>query len=533
MSESIKYAIDSHPKHSIVEADANAGLLEQETSVLTGIGLCIIMFMIGLYSTMDSVVFIPIANHFNALSQAEWIINGYLITTTAFQPIYGKISDIVGRVPAILFASTMLLIGSLVCAISQTLAVMIIGRAIQGLGTAGMFTMANVLVADLYSERARGKFMGLSSGVWSLASSGGLVLGGVLVQFASWRVIFWLNLPISVIIAAVVIYSIRLPKPSGTMRYKIKRVDFGGTVISLLSIVLILLALAWGGREYPWNSAIIICFLVFGVLTGALFIFYEHRVPTEPIIPLHLLHTRNNVITLIAQLFFGSVANAPLFLVPKWALLVKNTTPVTSGLYLLPYNLAEFAAVVVSGWWVTRTGRYRECVWLGSTMLLVGLTPLIVLDQNSGLGIIIGFQIVAGMGFGVCIHSLLLTAQVNADGLDSASTTSVSMFMRSIGSITIVAVLGSVYSNKVNYMFAEVTRLYPEYADKIALVAENQTLIRKLDLPPAVYDLLVDAFMRSMRAAFIALIPFSVSFILMVAGIKHKPLQVIKKTTIK
>ncbi|KAJ2778505.1 hypothetical protein GGI15_004163 [Coemansia interrupta] len=513
MSDTTVPEIDKDKLEVGIELEESSQMDKQQPGIVTSLSILLLMFLIGLYTTMDSVIYVPIANEFNALSMAAWIINGYLITTTAFQPIYGKVSDIVGRVPAMVVAALMLMVGSIISAVAQSMTVLIASRAIQGIGSAGMYTMVNILIADLYSERVRGQFMGLASGVWALSSSGAIVLGGVFVQLSSWRVAFWINIPICVIACIVVLWSIKLPKPQGALSSKIKRIDFGGSLISLLAVVLVLLALSWGGRDYPWRSAAVICCLVFGVLVGVLFIVYEGLVPKEPIVPLRLLRTRNVALAFIGHLFFGAITYAPLMFVPQWALLVRITTPITSGLYTLPFTLSELVAVIITGVWVTKTGKYRECVWLGSVMLLCGLTPLVILDQNTGLGKLFGFLIVAGFGFGMCIQTLILTAQAGSDGMDSASATSVCLFMRSLGAILVVAVLSSVSGNVLHSEFAAASAQYPEYADQVALVSENQSLIHSLGLPDELFDRLVNSFMKGMRAAFVALIPFSALFV--------------------
>ncbi|KAJ2310663.1 hypothetical protein IWW51_004126 [Coemansia sp. RSA 2702] len=496
-----------------------------KVDMLTKFGVCLVMFLVGLYTMMDAVLYVPIANEFNSLSRSEWIINGYLITTTALQPLYGKGSDIVGRKFAIISASLFLLLGSVVSAVSQSMDVLIVGRAVQGIGSAGIYTMVNVVIADLFTERERGWFMGVSSFLWGIATASGIILGGVLVQLSTWRVAFWINVPIAIVIALVIWRMDHLPPTAGSVREKLRRIDFGGSALSLVSVVLVLLALSWGGRDYAWSSAAVLCSLAFGLGTAVLFVWYEHRVPAEPIVSLKLLRTRNVALALIGHLFFGAVTYAPAMFIPQWALVVKNTTPITSGLYTLPFSVPESFAVLAAGFWVTRTGRYRECVWLGSGLLLAGLTPLVVLDQHSGLGKIIGFQLIAGIGMGLCLLTLIFTAQASASGAHMASATATCLFMRSLGAILVVAVLASVNGNRLQSEFARIGAQYPDHRMDIERIAQNQSLIHVLDLPADLFDALVDAFMRGMRAAFIALIPFSAIFVLVAAAIKHVPLQ--------
>ncbi|KAJ2523634.1 hypothetical protein GGI11_001371 [Coemansia sp. RSA 2049] len=517
---------------AIPEEQAIGG--KDSPSLVTGVGICVLMFFIGMYMTMDSVIFVPVANYFNALPRADWIVNSYLITTTALQPLYAKCSDILGRKLAIVVAATLLVIGSILCAASQSMNMLIASRAMQGLGSAGMYTMLNVVIADLYSESGRAIFMGISSGLWGLSSAGGTVLGGTIVQLSTWRVVYWINVPISLIAVVLILKYIPLPKPSATStREKLLRIDFGGALIMTFGIVFILLALSWGGREYSWSSARVLSFLIIGVIAVLGFFYYENKIPSEPILPFRLLRTRNVALAFVSELFFGAASYAPLIFIPQWALVVKNATPITSGLYTLPLSLFESISVLASGLLVTKSGRYREILWVGSLFLLAGLTPFVTFDQHTGLGRIIGFQILAGIGFGACIQNLVLAAQVSSIGYDSAVATSVCIFMRSIGAILVVSVLSSVNGNILHTKFDQIIAAYPDYTSDIRRISENQSLINKLDIPQPLFNDLINAFMKGMHGAFIALIPFSALLVLSVIGIKHIPLAKIKKITLR
>ncbi|KAJ2692031.1 hypothetical protein GGH99_001997 [Coemansia sp. RSA 1285] len=517
---------------AIPEEQAMGG--KDSPSLVTGVGICVLMFFIGMYMTMDSVIFVPVANYFNALPRADWIVNSYLITTTALQPLYAKCSDVLGRKLAIVVAATLLGIGSILCAASQSMNMLIASRAIQGLGSAGMYTMLNVVIADLYSENGRAIFMGISSGLWGLSSAGGTVLGGTIVQLSTWRVVYWINVPISLVAVVLILKYIPLPKPSATStREKLLRIDFGGALIMMFGIVFILLALSWGGREYSWSSARVLSFLIIGVIAVLGFFYYENKIPSEPILPFRRLRTRNVALAFVSELFFGAASYAPLIFIPQWALVVKNATPITSGLYTLPLSLFESISVLASGFLVTKSGRYREILWVGSLFLLAGLTPFITFDQHTGLGRIIGFQILAGIGFGACIQNLVLAAQVSSIGYDSAVATSVCIFMRSIGAILVVSVLSSVNGNTLHTKFDQIIAAYPDYTSDIRRISENQSLINKLDIPQSLFNDLINAFMKGMHGAFIALIPFSALLVLSVIGIKHIPLAKIKKITLR
>ncbi|KAJ2682548.1 hypothetical protein GGH99_004693, partial [Coemansia sp. RSA 1285] len=150
---------------------------------------------------MDSVIYVLIANEFNALSKAQWIVTSNLIAVTCLQPIYGKLSDITGRKIAVYLAAALLAIGSTLSASSGSINMLIASRVIEGFGSSGVVVMTNIIVADLLDEKSRAAFMGLTYGVSGIASIGGTALGGYLVQRSIWRVVYWINIPISIIIA--------------------------------------------------------------------------------------------------------------------------------------------------------------------------------------------------------------------------------------------------------------------------------------------------------------------------------------------
>ncbi|KAJ1943135.1 hypothetical protein FBU59_003003 [Linderina macrospora] len=500
---------------------------------LTYTGAFVLMFVIGLNTALDGIVYFPIAQHFNDIQRASWIVNGALITSTALQPIYGKCSDIVGRVPVLAFSVIFTFIGALLCAVSSSMDMVIASRAIQGIGNAGMYTLVNIIIADLFPERTRGKLMSYSSASWSLASAAGTVIGGAIVEKSTWRVVFWVNVGTSVLCCAVIATIMRLPKPSGTRKEKLGRVDFGGSLISLASIVLILLALSWGGQDYPWSSGRVISCIVVGIVIGVVFVYYEANYAKEPILPMYLFKTRNVALAVLGHLVFGAVTYAPLIFIPQWALVVKNTTPITSGLYTMPLPVAEGFAVVIAGILVTKFGRYRECLWFGATCLLVAATLLITLHRSTHSAEVIGIMVLYGIGFGACIQTLILTAQVSAAGRDSATSTTACLFMRSLGSMLVVAVLSSVSENKRKTEFAKVIANFPDYADAVAKITKNQSLIHRLPIPDELFRQIADVFMKSMRSAFIALVPFAVLYFILVFFIQHKRLNTVRKITIQ
>ncbi|KAF9146825.1 hypothetical protein BGX30_007743 [Mortierella sp. GBA39] len=199
-----------------------------------------VVFLTALDQTIVSVCTTKIANEFKALNDIAWIGTSYLLTATAFQPLYGRFSDIFGRKSVFLFAITVFLGGSALCGAAQSMTMTIAARGISGVGAGGIISMVMIIITDLVAPRERGKYQGIIGAVFGHSSIIGPLLGGVFTNHASWRWVFFTNLPIGAITLAVVIKLLRFPHVGGSFRDKIKRIDFLGTLSLIAGLVLLL-----------------------------------------------------------------------------------------------------------------------------------------------------------------------------------------------------------------------------------------------------------------------------------------------------
>ncbi|KAG0334500.1 hypothetical protein BG005_004841, partial [Podila minutissima] len=222
------------------------------------IGLMLGVFLSSLDQTIVSVCTTKIANDFKALNEIPWVGTAYLLTSTAFQPLYGRFSDIFGRKPTFLFAISVFLIGSALCGAAQNMIMMIVARGIAGVGAGGIMSMVMIIITDLVSLRDRGKYQGIIGAVFGFSSVIGPLLGGVFTDKASWRWAFFINLPIGAITLAAVIKLLHLPHQGGSFMEKAKRIDVLGSLTLVAGLILVLLPLNWGGSTYAWNSGIVI-----------------------------------------------------------------------------------------------------------------------------------------------------------------------------------------------------------------------------------------------------------------------------------
>ncbi|KAJ1677144.1 hypothetical protein EV182_006780, partial [Spiromyces aspiralis] len=257
------------------------------------VGLCLSIFLGSLDQTIVAPALPKISSDFNALSNASWVGTAYLLTSTALQPLFGKLSDIFGRLAMLLSALAAFLIGSALCGAAQSMTWLIIARAVTGIGGAGAMAMAFIIIADITSLKDRPRYIGLISSMFGLSSVLGPILGGVLTDRATWRWCFYINLPICAVTIISAVIFIRIPTTGDSFKEKIKRIDFVGSILVVGALVMILLALSWGGHEYPWDSARVLALLIVGIFVLGGFVVYEFYIPPEPIVIPAMFKIRN------------------------------------------------------------------------------------------------------------------------------------------------------------------------------------------------------------------------------------------------
>ncbi|KAJ1962791.1 hypothetical protein GGI12_002435 [Dipsacomyces acuminosporus] len=489
------------------------------------LSLALTMLLASLDLTIVTTAIPRIAQEFNALSSATWIATSYMLTTTALQPLYGRLSDTFGRVPMLIFSILIFFAGSAVCGWAKSIGVLIFGRAFQGVGGAGLVALVFIIISDVTTEEERPAYLGVLGAVWSIASVIGPVLGGVFSDKVTWRWAFLINLPVSGAVLLIVIFLLRLPQPKGSFLEKLKKVDFLGSLVLIGAVVMLLLALTWGGKDFPWKSARIICLLVFGILLLGVFLVIEWKTKADPTVPIHLFLNRNVSVSVLGQFFMGVAMFCPMFFVPIWYTIVKNSSSISAGLHLLPYLLSLSLVSVVSGFIVTKWGRYRGLVIFGTAVFVLGTGLMVLFDEKLSSGKQIGFMILSGFGLGLNIQILLIVVQAAAEKKDMASSTTLFLFMRVLGGSIGLAILQSVLQNDLVPRLAKLGAQYPQYAPIFERSINDQTAIYTSGLPDDVRVQLVHAFVLALRKVFIANIPFAGISFLFTLPLKHIPLR--------
>lgn len=384
-----------------------------------------------------------IVGELHGFEHYAWVTTAYLLASTSTVPIAGKLSDIYGRKPLFLIGVVGFVLASALCGAAQNMIQLASFRGLQGIGAGLLTSMVFSSAGDLFPPAKRGRVQGLFSSTFGFASITGPVLGGYITDTWSWRWVFYVNVPVGILVVAAILtlYPHIQPQP------RQHKIDFLGAVLLVLSVVPILLALSWGGRDYSWMSSQIIGLLGFGAVMTGLFFRNERHVP-DPIIPFDLFNNRIVRIALLAVMFvtvgmFGTILFMPLFVQS-----VIGTTATASGGTLAPMMVGMMICSTLSGQIVSRTGRYKVLVVTGLGVMTLGMSLLSLLSSESTNFEVGRDLLLLGMGMGTAMPILTLAVQNAVPFQRLGVVTSLSQFFRSIGGTVGVAIFGSILTNR-------------------------------------------------------------------------------------
>jgi EmrB/QacA subfamily drug resistance transporter len=400
------------------------------------VGLMVALLLAALDQTIVATALPRIVSDLGGITQYSWVFTVYMLTSTVTVPVYGRLGDVYGRRPLFLISIVLFLAGSALCGLAQGMTQLVLFRAVQGLGAGGLFPLSLAVIGAIVPPRERGRWQGLIGAVFAAASIIGPAAGGFIVDNASWRWVFLVNLPIGGL--ALVVITLTMPRRAVRSEHSI---DWLGAGVLAVGTAALLTGLVWAGHDYAWSSGHVLGAVGVSVVVLGLFGLVERRA-REPILPFEVL--RNPIVAgsvacmaLVGMVMFGTVSYVPLFVQG-----VIGNSATSSGVVLTPLMLGAVATSFLSGQLVSRTGRYRWNVLVGPPVLAAGMALLWRMnvhttDRQAALA-----MVVAGVGIGSMTHVFVLSVQNTVDRSTIGSATALTQFSRQMGATIGVAVIG-------------------------------------------------------------------------------------------
>lgn len=409
--------------------------------IIASIGL--LLLLASLDQTIVSTALPTIVADLGGLDHLSWVVTAYILASTVVAPLYGKIGDLYGRRNTVFVSVGLFLLGSALCGLSNSMTMLILSRALQGLGGGGLFVLALSVIGDVIPPRERGKVQGVFAAVFSVSSVIGPLLGGWFVEVLTWHWIFFINIPFGIL--AVVGFA-RGFTPTG--KRVARKIDWLGAATLSVALASITLFSSLGGRSFDWDSSMSIGLAALAILALALFLWAETRA-AEPILPLSLFRINVFWVTSIIGFVAGAAMFGSLTFLPVYLQIAQGATPTVSGLMLVPMTFGIVITSTIAGRTMGNTGKYRILPIFGTGFLIIGMLLLSRLTPDTA-GVVFGFSLAcvgAGMGF---IFPVVTTAVQNAVPREQlgAATASGLMF-RQVGGSIAVAVFGAIFAARM------------------------------------------------------------------------------------
>ena len=503
----------------------------QVLEALTGLLLGMFVSMIATTVVSTSM---PVIVHDLGGDQAAytWVITATLLTTAISTPIWGKLADLFNRKLLIQIAIIIFVGATAAAGFAQDTSTLIAFRAIQGIGGGGLAALSQVIMADIISPRERGRYMGLFGAVMAVATVGGPLLGGWITDVANWRWNFFVALPFAV--AALIILQKTLH--ISTERTRKVSIDYVGIVLLSAAVSLILIWITNAGSTFDWWSTETVLMVGGAIVAAIAFVIVELKV-REPLIPLTLFKGRTFTLSVLASISIGVAMFGTSVYLAQYMQLSRGATPTEAGLMTLPMMAGLLISSMVIGQLVTRFGKWKGYLILGSVLLIAGSVLLSTLHYDTNFVLVSAYMFVMGAGVGMTMQNLVLIVQNVAKpsemGVASAGVT----FFRSLGGTIGVSVMGAVLANSLTGLFTDgkerlgtaIAKLGEKGAE-VAAQLSSGTLPEVRLLPEPVRSIIEDFYAQAISHAFLIGIPLAVISLIAILFLPNRPLTTMTTT---
>ncbi|GJN66154.1 hypothetical protein PLIIFM63780_003622 [Purpureocillium lilacinum] len=463
--------------------------------------LCFSVFLMALDNSIIATAIPRITDEFHSLNDVGWYGSAYMLTGSSFQLFFGKFYTFWSIKWVFLSVIGLFEGGSLICALAPNSMTLIIGRAVAGVGSAGIFAGALTILAYTVPLEKRPLYSGLIGSMWGISSVAGPLLGGVFTDRLSWRWCFYINLPVGAVSVAVISVFFHDPqrkKEPRTWKQILWQLDPIGTICFMPAIICLLLALHWGGHTYAWDNSRVTSLLMLCVVLVLVFLYVQYKMQENATVPPRIIKKRTVWSSAIFEFFIGACFLLSMYFLPIWFQAVKGASAVSSGVMNIPMLLSVVLFTVGSGIIVTSWGYYTPFIIGAAILMPIGYGLMSTLNKESSAAAWIGFQIIAGAGVGIGMQQPLTAVQVVLDIADVPTGTAIIIFAQSLGGALFVTAGQTVFSNRLTAFVME----YAPQVDPGVVLDAGATKIR--DIIAAEYlDGVVHAFNSALSNCFL------------------------------
>ncbi|WP_174557422.1 MFS transporter [Nocardia vaccinii] len=480
-------------------------------------GLLLGLFVTILSSTVVSNALPTIIADLHASQTTyTWVITGTLLAMTITTPIWGKLADLVSKKLLIQFALVIFVVGSAIAGQAHNPAMLITARVIQGLGAGGLSALVQVIMAVMISPRERGRYSGYMGAVFALATVGGPLIGGVIVDtsWLGWRWCFYVGVPFAVVALIVLQKTLHLP----TNRRKVK-IDWLGATLVSGAAALLLLWVSFAGSKYDWLSWQTAAMLGGAVVLAVLFVVAENFA-SEPIVPLHLFRIRTLSLSTLASLFVGVAMFGATTFLSQYFQLARGDSPTKAGLMTLPMIGGLAVASTISGRIVSTTGRWKNILVFGAVAMTAGYGLLSLVRYDTAYWQVAIYMLCVGAGLGMTMQNLVLCVQNQVRPQELGVASSTVSFFRSLGGAIGVSALGALLGNRItHYMTDGLARI------GVHAVGSGDSLPKLSALPAPIRGVVQDSYGHGVGDVFMYAAPCVLIAVIVILFIKEVPLR--------